>query len=112
MVDINAESQTWGARRPEERTSESQNFPASEARVRGDSSGVEDIGFGAAREGGEEEGSSGSTIGGKIVAQLIQEAEDQLGTARECIDWYQREEEKILLKLDRLRRLLKQESDI
>lgn len=48
--------------------------------------------------------SYGLLLGG-ILSQLVLDAEQRLGEVRECIEWYQREEEKQLARLNELRKL-------
>lgn len=50
---------------------------------------------------------------GGIIAQLIEETEDQLGDARECIAKYERTVQKLSRRLENLKRLqeLQQEAD-
>ncbi|QYO62585.1 hypothetical protein [Leptolyngbya sp. 7M] len=105
MTSENAKSQARGTRGSEERVAESENIAPSQEWTGGNSSGISSVRLGAARAGGEKKNFVGASLGGKIIAQLIREAEDQLGTARECIDWYQREEQKALTKLEQLRQL-------
>lgn len=73
---------------------------------------------GAGAVGGESEYLSGGIAGtsgegtsqrpsllGGILAQLIDDAEDRLGKAQECIGWYQREVEELQARLEKLKRL-------
>lgn len=48
---------------------------------------------------------TGSAITGGIIAQLINDAENQLGKTRACIEWYQEEEQERLERLENLKRL-------
>lgn len=42
---------------------------------------------------------------GGIISQLIADAEDRLGQSEECIEWYVREKEENLKRLENLRKL-------
>jgi hypothetical protein len=53
----------------------------------------------------------GETLVGGILAQLIQDAEDRLGEAEECIAWYQREKQKQVRRLETYRDLVKLSED-
>lgn len=44
-------------------------------------------------------------IAGGILSQLIQQAEDQLREAEECISWYERAKEKAQRQVENLRQL-------
>lgn len=44
-------------------------------------------------------------LAGGILAQLIKDAETRLSEARECVEWYQQEEQKQLQRLEELRAL-------
>jgi hypothetical protein len=44
---------------------------------------------------------------GGIISQLIADAEDRLGKTRECIEWYEREEDEDLARLENLKKLQK-----
>jgi hypothetical protein len=105
MNNEHAESQTRGTWSTEKRFAQSTDLAPSEAGTRGTSGGVENIGIGHAGAGRAAESSISSSLGGKIIAQLIQEAEDQLGVARKCIEWYVEEEQKALNKLQQLKQL-------
>jgi hypothetical protein len=50
---------------------------------------------------------AGEALVGGILAQLIQDAEDRLGEAEECITWYQREKQKQVRRLATYRDLVK-----
>lgn len=56
------------------------------------------------REGGSE-GFPGGLLFGGILTQLIEQAEDQLREAQECISWYERAEEKARKQLENLKQL-------
>lgn len=47
----------------------------------------------------------GRTLAGGILARLIKDAEERLNEARACIQWYQDEEKKQLVRLDELKQL-------
>lgn len=50
-------------------------------------------------------------ITGGILAQLIADAEDQLGEARACIEWYQEKEKEQLKRLENLQKLYQQQRE-
>lgn len=65
-----------------------------------------DIGSGTTGEIGSGNHSFADTdVAGGVIEQLIIDAEDRLKVARECIDWYKREEETALARLDNLEKL-------
>lgn len=42
---------------------------------------------------------------GGIISQLIADAEDRLGQSQECIEWYEREKQENVKRLENLRKL-------
>lgn len=52
-----------------------------------------------------------SAVSGGILAQLIDDAEDQLEQANACIQWYEDERQKVLGRLENLRQLQSLQSD-
>lgn len=53
--------------------------------------------------------STGSTVGfallGGIIGQLIEQCEERLSEARECVDWYTREVDRVERRLNELKEL-------
>lgn len=104
-MSSNAESQAQSARAAEIREPVCPDHATSEGSSGDTSSTARDIGFGVARTDSAGSDFLPPSIVGKIITQLIKEAEDQLGNAKACIKWYEDEEQKALVKLEELRQL-------
>ena len=104
-MSSNAESQAQSARTAEDTGAICSDYATSEGSAGVRSSTERDIGFGVDRTDSTGADLISSSIAGKIVTQLIKEAEDQLDNARACIKWYEDEEQKALAKIAELRQL-------
>lgn len=104
-MNSNAESEARTARTAEVGEFVCSDHTRSEGITGSTSSAEKDIAFRADRTDSEGASFLSSSIAGKIVSQLIKEAEDQLDNARACIKWYEDEEQKALQKIEELRQL-------
>lgn len=95
-----AQSKTPSARRVERFSYQRSHLADCQARTGADGGTDGGIPIGNARPLGARD----DLVGG-ILARLIMDAEEQLDEARECIDWYTREEQKQIKRLSDLRAL-------
>jgi hypothetical protein len=104
-MGLNAESQAQSARTAKDGKPVCSDNSRGERSSGGGSGQTRDIGFRVDRTTSERSNFLSPSIAGKIITQLIREAEGQLENARACIKWYEDEEEKALAKIEELRRL-------
>ncbi|WP_416671606.1 hypothetical protein [Egbenema bharatensis] len=106
----NAEGKTRSTRTEQVGVAEDSNYSRWEGGTGGTSPTDGNFGVGIAGAAGKE---ADSAITGGILEQLIQDAEDQLQSSVECIEWYEREREKHQERLNNLKQLqaLRQQSD-
>lgn len=101
--DINAESTSQSARATQNSTSRRSAHPRRKAGIGALGRKPGSFASRASRAIGTE-----AVIGG-ILNQLIEDAEDQLDKTHEHVEWYQREAEQQLARLERLRQLRQQQ---
>ena len=89
-----AKSETPEARGGEGCSDQHPDHPYSQERVRGDGHFPGSVTIRNAGTTGE-----GGSIAGGILTRLIQDTQDRLNEARECIAWYEREEQKQIQRL-------------
>jgi hypothetical protein len=103
MSTFNAQEQTLSAWRTEIRESLCPADANSEGGSGESSSGAGNL---SGRSFGEDRPAKSTLkLFGGILAQLIQDAEVQLGKAQECVEWYQREVAELQTRLENLKRL-------
>lgn len=90
----NAQSETPGTWRGEGRGDQRSDYSDSQERVGSDGGQPGGVSVGDVRAAWQ-----GASLAGGILARLIEDAELRLDEARECIEWYQREESKQLARL-------------
>ncbi len=101
----NAESQAQSAWTKQNRVSVCSPNAPSEAGSRGIGGQSRDLSLGTAREVGEEAAIAfqiTQAITGKILARLIDRAQQRLDEAEECLTWYERQKLQARSELDEL----------
>lgn len=105
MTNSNAQGQTQSTRRTEEHGVESTHQSHGEGGVTTASQNSQPIGIRIHGTTGER--SAGGVVGG-ILTRMIAEKQERVREARECVEWYQREEIKRLEELAELEKLVEQ----
>ncbi|MBD1939103.1 hypothetical protein [Microcoleus sp. FACHB-68] len=105
-MESNAKGEARGTRTDKGSEDLRPSNPGRQEGIGRDSSQHEYLSGGSAGEIGQRQDTHYvATLTGGVIGQLILDAEDRLKVARECIEWYVREEEKELSRLDNLRKL-------
>lgn len=110
MDNTNAEIETSTAWSEEDSTNVGENDTAREGGVGTTSGSFGDISERVSRASSSQQGPvPGYTTNGKILTQLISDAEDRLEEAEACLEWYENVKQRELKRLANLRKLQEEE---